>query len=379
MITRDLQQEIESYLKKPKKIIVIFGARQVGKTTLLREIFGKQDGVAWYNGDEQNTLDLFSKTDLADLKPLVSGHKVVIIDEAQRIENIGLKLKILQDNLGEEIQFVATGSSSFDLANKINEPLTGRKWTFRLSAPNIRELIKSNGYATEVANLENRLIYGSYPAVVSTPEDAKKLLTELTSDNLYKDILNLGDIIKTDKLRKILKALALQVGSQVSMNEIGQLVGIDSKTADKYISLLEQSFIIFRLPSYARNLRNELKSSEKIFFYDNGIRNAIINDYRPLEDRQDTGALFENYIISEMVKLYSDDNIYFWRTKDQKEIDYIIERNGELTAIEIKYNEKKDVSLPNLFTDTYHPTHQFLINRENYARILGGEELSYLN
>lgn len=378
MIKRDLKEEIETYLGKPKKIIVIFGARQVGKTTLLKTVFDKEENIVWYNGDEYITQELFSKTDLADLMPLVSGKKIVVIDEAQRIENIGLKLKILQDALGDEVQFVATGSSSFDLANKINEPLTGRKWTFRLFAPNIKELIETNGYANEVANLENRLIYGSYPAVVSHLEDAKKLLSELTSDNLYKDILNFGDIIKTDKLSKILKALALQVGSQVSMNEIGQLVGLDGKTVDKYISLLEQSFIIFRLPSYAKNLRNELKASEKIFFYDNGIRNAIINDYRALEDRQDVGALFENYIVSEMVKLYSDDNIYFWRTKDQKEVDYVIERNGELTAIEVKYNEKKGISLPNMFTDAYHPAHKFLINRENYAQILGGKDLDYL-
>ena len=378
MIIRDLKQDIEKYLDKTKKIIVIFGARQVGKTTLLKDIFAGEKDIVWYNGDDRTTQDLFARADLADLAPLTKGKKTVVIDEAQRIEDIGLKLKILQDALGDEVQFVATGSSSFDLANKINEPLTGRKWTFRLFTPNIRELVKTNNYVSEVANLDNRLIYGSYPAVVSHLEDAKKLLSELTSDNLYKDILNFGDIIKTDKLSKILKALALQVGSQVSMNEIGQLVGLDGKTVDKYISLLEQSFVIFRLPSYAKNLRNELKASEKIFFYDNGIRNAIINDYRVLEDRQDVGALFENYIVSELIKLYPSDNVYFWRTKDQKEIDYVVEHNGELTAIEIKYNEKKNVSLPGAFVNAYHPAHEFLINRENYARILVGEDLEYL-
>lgn len=366
---RNIEPTIENYLTKQRKVIIIYGARQVGKTTMLHRIFDGQPDVVWYNGDDINTQALFDKASLADLAPLARGHKVVIIDEAQRIENIGLKLKILYDNLGDDIQFVATGSSSFDLANKINEPLTGRKWTFWLPALSAKELVANTNYATEFANLERRLIYGSYPAVISNPEDAQKIITELASDNLYKDVLALGDIIKTDKLRKILTALALQIGSQVSMNEIANLVGLDSKTVDKYISLLEQAFIIFRLPSYAKNLRNELKNSQKIFFYDVGIRNAILNDFRPLEMRQDAGSLFENYIIAELMKQHHDDNLYFWRTKDQQEIDYLIEKDGQLTAIEIKWH--KEAKIPKSFIEAYSPAEIISINHQNYLQFIG--------
>ena len=380
MIKRQAEAQIRKYLKKNKKIIVVFGARQVGKTTLLKQIFSKDDkDIIWYNGDEDETKNLFTNANLADLAPLAKGYKVVIIDEAQRIENIGIKLKILHDNLGDKVQFIATGSSSFDLANKINEPLTGRKWTIKLPPLTIAELVQEFGLVAESANLRNRLTYGSYPGVVSHIEDAKEIVTELASDNLYKDVLNLGNIIKTDKLQKILQALAMQIGSQVSMNEIGQLVGLDSKTTEKYISLLEQSFIIFRLPSFARNMRNELKFSQKIFFYDCGIRNAIIGDFRPIDLRQDLGSLFENYVIAELKKRFPNDNIYFWRNKNQQEVDYLIEKNGEITAVEIKWSPKKDGKLPNIFVETYQPAHEFLINSDNYLEILAGEKLNYLD
>ena len=379
MIKRQVEPLIRNYLTKDKKIIVIFGARQVGKTTVLEQIFSKNDpNVVWYNGDEDEDKHLFANANLSDLAPLTKSHRVVIIDEAQKIENIGTKLKILQDNLGKDIQFIATGSSSFDLANKINEPLTGRKRTIKMFPLSLKELVDNHGYATESSNLRNRLIYGSYPAVVSNIEDARSIISELTSENLYKDILNLGNIIKTDKLKMILQALAMQIGSQVSMNEIGQLVGLDSKTVEKYIALLEQSFIIFRLPSFGRNLRNELKFSQKIFFYDCGIRNAIINDFRPIDLRQDLGSLFENYIISELKKCFPNDNIYFWRNKNQQEVDYLIEKNGEITAIEIKWNLKKNTKLPNIFVETYHPEHTFLIDKGNYLDLFSRGQLDYL-
>ena len=379
MIKRQAEQKVRGFLTKNKKIIVIFGARQVGKTTLLKAIFEGKANTAWYSGDEDKTKELFQHADLATLAPLVKGFDTVIIDEAQRIENIGIKLKILQDNLGSDIQFIATGSSSFDLANKINEPLTGRKHTVRMFPLMASELVDEYGYANELANLPNRLIYGSYPGVVDRMEDAKETISELASENLFKDVLDMGEIIKTDKLHKILKALAMQVGNQVSMNEIAELVSLDSKTVDKYISLLEQSFIIFRLPSFARNLRNELKTSQKIFFYDCGIRNALIADFRSIDLRPDIGHLFENYIVAELKKRFPMDNIYFWRTKSQQEIDYLIEKNGQLTAIEIKWNERKAVKLPTAFEETYHPEHSFVVNNSNYLSILTGESLKYLD
>jgi len=368
MIKRELESKIKSKLGK-NKTIVLFGARQVGKTTLLQTIFGKDipnDEILWLNGDNDSTQDFFSVSSPEAYQTLLSRYKTVIIDEAQRIPDIGLKLKILQDNYGDKIQFVATGSSSFDLANKINEPMTGRKWTFWLPAPTIGELVESFGAVSEKSNLDNRLIYGSYPAVVMAPKDAREIVTDLASDNLYRDVLTLSEIIKTDKLRTILKALALQIGSQVSMTELAGLVGIDRKTVDKYISLLEQSFIIFRLPSYSSNLRNELKFSQKIYFYDTGIRNAIINDFRPMDSRPDAGALFENYIVAELKKKYYNDNVYFWRNTDQQEIDFVLEKDGELTVAEVKYSENKSAKLPSTFEEAYQPKKFTVINRENY-------------
>ena len=248
--------------------------------------------------------------------------------------------------------------------------MTGRKWTFWLPAPTAHELAETFGAINEKANLENRLVYGSYPAVVMSPGEAKEIVTELASDSLYRDVLSLSDIIKSDKLRMILKALALQIGNQVSMTELASLVGIDRKTVDKYISLLEQSFILFRLPSYSRNLRNELKFSEKIYFYDIGIRNAIVNDFRPTDLRQDTGAVFENYVISELKKKYYGENLYFWRNTDQQEVDFILERDGKLSVYEVKYNANKTAKLPGVFERAYRPDEFKVVNKENYLDVL---------
>ena len=376
MINREIEQKVRDYLKSDqKKIVVIFGARQVGKTTLLKKIFENSDDALWYNGDQSAVQAVFADADLEPLKNAVSGHKVVVIDEAQRIDNIGLKLKILYDNFGDSVQIVATGSSSFELANRVNEPLTGRKRTLRMFAPTVRELVANYGYVSEKGSLDSRLIYGMYPEVVTSGEDKRNIVSELASDNLYKDILSLTGIIKTDGLRRILQALALQIGGQVSINEISSLTGIDNKTVDKYISLLEQSFIIFRLPSFARNLRNELKTSQKIFFYDCGIRNAIVNDFRPIELRPDLGALFKNFVISELKKRFPDDNIYFWRTKDGKEVDYLLERDGEIVAVEVKWSKNKDVKIPRVFEETYSPKKAIVVNSENCLEVLAGEIL----
>ena len=368
MIKRKIEDKIKAKVGKGKAII-IYGARQVGKTTLLRQIFGKTPNVLWLNGDISADCSNFDNLSLDSASTLIGNHSTIIIDEAQRIKNIDLKLKILQDNFGEKIQLVATGSSSFDLANKINEPMTGRKWTFWLPPFSVSELTNANGFLKEKNSLDTRLIYGSYPAVVTDIENAHDTIIELANDNLYKDVLALGEIIKTDKLRTILKALALQIGNQVSMTEIASLVGIDRKTVDKYISLLEQSFIIFRLPSFGRNLRNELKFSQKIYFYDVGIRNAIINDFRPMDSRPDSGALFENYIISELKKKHPTDNLYFWRNTNQQEIDFVLEKDGEITALEVKAN-KPNAKLPASFLEAYRPSHTAIITRDNYLENL---------
>ncbi|MDR1453821.1 MAG: ATP-binding protein [Candidatus Margulisbacteria bacterium] len=376
MIKRDLENKIRAKIGKGKSII-IYGARQVGKTTLVKTIFGGKESALWLNGDEETTRASFENFSADTFRPILGRNTTLIIDEAQRIKNIGVKLKIIQDNFGGKIQLVATGSSSFDLANKINEPLTGRKWEFWLPPLSFRELSLQNGLISEKTNLENRLLYGSYPDVVMNPSDARERVEALSKDNLYKDVLNLSEIIKTDKLSKILQALAFQIGSQVSINEIAGLVGLDSKTVDKYIALLEQSFIIFRLPSYSGNLRNELKASNKFFFYDVGIRNAVIDDFKPANLRLDIGRLFENYIVAEFKK-HNAHKGYFWRTSQQQEIDYVAVRSGEIYAAEIKWNEKRKAKISRTFRDNYHPFAEYLLNRENYAEMLAQNNIKFL-
>ena len=370
MIKRELESDVRAKIGKGKAII-IYGPRQVGKTTLLHSILDEMDDVLWLNGDEQSAQEMLAYVSKEAYAAVVGAHKVVVIDEAQKIENIGLKLKVLQDNFGDRVQFVATGSSSFELANKINEPMTGRKWTFFLPPLSARELAQHYGYADEFAHLRNRLVFGSYPAVVTDQENAATIIRGLADESLYKDVLNLGEIIKTDKLKLILQALAYQIGSQVSLNEIAGLVGLDRKTVDKYISLLEQAFVIFRLPSYGRNLRNELKSSQKIYFYDVGIRNALINAFQTVDFRNDIGALFENYIVAELKKREPEGNFYFWRNTEQQEVDFLNVAGDQIAATEIKWNERKTAKMPRIFIETYHPVRETFINRENYLKELG--------
>ena len=368
MIKREIEDKIRGKLGKGKAI-VIYGARQVGKTTLLHQIFDDAEDVLWLNGDLEATRSRFDHLSVESAKTIIGGHCTVIIDEAQRIEDIGLKLKILQDNFGTTTQFVVTGSSSFELANKINEPMTGRIWHFQLYPLKLSELVYAHGIISEYDALSNRLIYGSYPDVVTHQEFAEEIVTNLSGENLYKDVINLAEIIKTDRLHILLKALAFQIGSQVSINELSNLVGLDNKTVDKYISLLEQAFIIFRLPSYGKNLRNELKSSRKIYFFDVGIRNALIGDFRPVDSRQDIGNLFENYIIAEYKK-QNLGNLYFWRTSQGQEVDLLHEQYGELSAVEVKYNEHRSTTLPKTFVEAYHPVKETFINRKNYLDLL---------
>ncbi len=367
---------IERYLEKvigqrtgSGKAIVIFGARQVGKTTLLKAIFGNNEAL-WLNGDEEEVRIAFENMSAASFAAVIAGRKILVIDEAQRITDIGLKLKLLQDNYGHKIQIVATGSSSFDLANKVNEPLTGRKWEYRMYPLSFAEMVANHGLVEERANLENRLLYGYYPDVVMHPESARERLNQLVSDNLYKDILSLDGINKPTKLEKLLQALAFQIGSQVSINELSNLVDLDNRTVEKYLSLLEQSLVIFRLPSFSRNLRHELSASNKYYFYDVGVRNAVIDDFRTMGLRQDIGHLFENFIIAELQKSLEKRRQYFWRTSQQQEVDYLMESDGEIMALEVKWNDKRAARLPKTFVENYKPSEVNYVNRENYHEIL---------
>jgi hypothetical protein len=356
MIYRILEEQITSLLGKGKAI-VIMGARQVGKSTLLETIFRHREGVLWMTGDDLDIQELFSQMTSTRLKALLGNTKTLIIDEAQRIPDIGLRLKLITDQI-KDVQVVATGSSSFELASKVNESMAGRKREFRMFPISFSEMVSHTNLLEELRLIPHRLVFGYYPEVVSNPGHESVILKELSDSFLYKDILSLENIKKPEKIVRLLKALAFQIGSQVSYNEIGQLVGLDTKTVERYIDILEKSYIIFRLGSFSRNLRNELKASRKIYFWDLGIRNYLIGNLSQVENRTDVGALWENYVITERLKLnYYHGSIaqyWFWRTMQQKEIDYLEEENGQLHAYEFKWSDKKsNVRVPESFAKTY--------------------------
>ena len=372
MVKRLLEEILASKLGKGKAIILM-GPRQVGKTTLLRTLFHNSDDALWLNGDEPDVQAMFENMSSTRLRAIIGNKKVVIIDEAQRIADIGLRLKLITDQI-PEVQLVATGSSSFDLANQVNEPLTGRKWEYKMYPLCFEEMVNHHGLLEEKRLIPHRLVYGYYPDVVMNIGEEKDILKQLSDSYLYKDILMWEQIKKPDKLLKLLQALAFQVGSQISFSELGQLCGLDSKTVEKYIVLLEQAFVIFRLSSFSRNLRNELKSSRKIYFFDNGIRNALIANFSQIESRNDIGALWENFLVSERIKRLGYHSIWannwFWRTQQQKEIDYIEEQDGALHAYEFKWNPDAKYKSPKQFTEAYPDSTFSVIHRDNIEEFL---------
>ena len=374
MIKRLLQKELESELHKGKAMLLL-GARQVGKTTLLKQLQKNlEENVLWLNCDIKETRETLSDCNFTELKMLIGESKTVIIDEAQRISDIGLTLKLITDNM-PDVQLLVSGSSAFELRNRLNEPLTGRKYEYQLFPISTQEIYQSEGLIAVKQRLESRLIFGSYPEVICNLEKAKKILMELTESYLYKDILELEGIRKSAVLDKLLIALSLQVGSEVSYNELAKTVGIDSKTVEKYINILEKCYIVFQLNSFNRNIRTELSKGKKIYFYDNGIRNAVIQNFAPLNLRNDNGALWENFFISERLKAnhYTQRYVrsYFWRTTEKQKIDYIEESDGQLHLFEMKWNEKKgNVKVPNVFLETYHPDSTTIITPANYLQHL---------
>ena len=372
MIKRSIEEIIRKQLFSGRAV-VIMGARQVGKTTLLRQLLASEDKVLWMNGDEPDVNNLFENITSTRLKAIIGASRIVVIDEAQRIADIGIKLKLITDQL-PEVQLLASGSSSFELANKINEPLTGRKWEFKLFPLSFAELVADSNLLEEKRMIPHRMVYGSYPDVVTHQGNEIAILRELTQSYLYKDILEFDKIHKPDKLAKLLQALAYQVGSEVSFNELAQLCDLDAKTVANYVTILEQAYIIFRLGSFSRNLRNELKSSRKIYFYDNGIRNAIIGNFAQVENRDDVGALFENYVIAECMKRkeYTGDyaNSWFWRNTAKQEIDYIEEKDGQINTFELKWNPKRKCSQPLSFRNAYPKASFIVIHRDNIEDLL---------
>ena len=373
MIKRSIEDTIKGQLHGGRAIIVM-GARQVGKTTLLKQVFATDSSdVLWMSGDEPDVRGMFENMTSTRLRSIIGNHRVVIIDEAQRIEDIGIKLKLITDQI-PEVQLLATGSSSFELANRINEPLTGRKWEYKLFPLSFTELVNETNLIEEKRMVPHRMVYGSYPDVVTHPGKEVAILRELTESYLYKDILEFDRIHKPEKLTKLLQALAYQVGAEVSYNELSQLCGLDAKTVASYISILEQAYIIFRLGSFSRNLRNELKNSRKIYFYDNGIRNALIGNFSQVENRTDAGALFENYAIAERIKrkeyLIDYARSWFWRNTNKQEIDYIEEKDDRIHAYELKWNPRRKTSAPLSFRNAYPDADFAIINRDNIEDLL---------
>lgn len=367
-IPRTIQNQIKNQMFQGK-VIIIYGARQVGKTTLIKKIEkNSSKEVLYLNCDEPDIRqDLINKTS-TELKTVLGDAELIIIDEAQRVENIGLTLKLIVDNFSEK-QIIATGSSSFDLSNEVKEPLTGRKREFHLYPFSMAEL--KDRYSQRELNrlLEQRMIYGFYPEVVKQPNSAKDQLKEITESYLYKDILEFQRVKKPNILTKLLQALALQIGSEVSYNELSNLVGVSRKTIIRYVNLLEKAFVIFRLPPYSRNLRKEISSLRKVYFYDLGVRNMLINNLNPLNLRQDVGALWENFLISERIKRNKNTarfvNSYFWRTHQQAEVDYLEGLKGRLEGYEFKWGDKQSKA-PKQWLETYSNASYKVINKNNY-------------
>ena len=372
-IKRIISDTIQSKLFKEKAIILL-GPRQVGKTTLINNILKNQElSVLHLNGDEPDVRELLHNVTSTYLRSIIGTHKIVFIDEAQRIKDVGITLKLITDQI-KDVQVIATGSSSLELSSAVNEPLTGRKYEYHLFGFSFREMVNHHGLLEEKRLLEHRLIYGYYPEIVTKAGQESELLNLLADSYLYKDILMLEQIHKPALLNKILKALALQVGSEVSFAEIGQLVGSSSITVEKYIDLLQKAFVIFQLPSYSRNARNEIRKGKKIYFYDNGIRNSIIRNFSSINQRTDQGALWENFLISERIKaLLSKGSFagsYFWRTTQQQEIDYIEENNGQLNAWEFTWNIKTRKKIPKTFLDAYPECAVKIITPDNFDEFL---------
>jgi predicted AAA+ superfamily ATPase len=372
-IKRTIQERILQRMHK-NKAILIFGARQTGKSTLSEALIQKQEESSLsLNGDDSDVRALFQEANATKLRAIIGNHQIVLIDEAQRIQDIGLAIKIIVDQI-KNVQVIATGSSSFDLASKINESLTGRKYEFQLFPFSFGEMVSHHGLLEEKRMIDHRMLYGYYPEVVTHPGEEEERLKLLASSYLYKDLLMLDKINKPAMLEKLLQALAWEVGSEVSLDEISRLLAIDRKTVEKYIDLLEKAFVIFQVPAFSQNVRTEIRKGKKIYFCDCGIRNAVINHFQPVVMRPDKGALWENFVMAERLKFLrnqgKDTKLHFWRTTQQQEIDLIESDAEKLNAIEIKYNPAAKAKFSSTFTGAYPHAQLVSVNSTNIESFL---------
>ncbi|MEX0719073.1 MAG: ATP-binding protein [Balneolaceae bacterium] len=368
MVDRQLKPIFEKRLFKGKALILI-GPRQVGKTTLIKMVLESTgNSYQFFDGDDPTVRRLLDNPNTEQIRQLLGKPPIVFIDEAQRIPNIGLTAKIITDQFKDK-QLILSGSSAFDLNSSIQEPLTGRKWTYNLFPISWQEWQSHVGYLKAEQSLENRLVYGFYPDVLNNPDTPEEILNELIDSYLYKDILNYAGIRKPDVIQKLVQAISYQIGQEIVYKELGDLVGLDPKTVSNYIDILEQAFVVFRLGTFSRNLRNEIKKNTKIYFFDNGVRNAVIQSFEPVANRSDTGALWENFLIGERMKQLrytkAPAKMYFWRTKQQQEVDYVEEQNKTISGYEFKWNPKRSIRFPKTFTKTYEAEVQG-ITRENF-------------
>lgn len=379
MIRRTLSSPIHDRLFGGKTIVVL-GPRQVGKTTLMQEISASIPDMPalWLTGDDPETQQLLANAPLGRLRSIVQQHRLILVDEAQRISGIGLTLKLIHDNF-PHVQLMVTGSSALDLAEQTAEPLTGRTWQYLLLPLSFAELVRHHGLIEERGQLRQRLVFGSFPDVVNAPANARETLNLLANSYLYKDLFRLEQLKKPVLLENIVRALAFQLGNEVNYHEIGQLVGASPPTVEKYIDLLEKAFIVFRLPAFSRNIRNEIKKGKKIYFLDNGIRNAVLGNFSSIETRTDVGALWENYLVAERFKqneyARTFAKSYFWRTTDQQEVDYLEELDGQIRAFEFKWNPAAKAKLPDILRSNYSIESLQIITPDNYDLYLMGEDI----
>lgn len=369
-IQRDLYNKIIENLL-PNKVVILFGARRTGKTVLIKEVAKNfQGNIMQMNGEDFTSQSLLAEQSIANYKRLLNGIDLLIIDEAQHIQNIGAKLKLIVDEI-PNIRVIASGSSSFDLRNKTGEPLVGRSKHVMLFPFSQSELSATENLLETHQKRDTRLIYGSYPETITLENDTQRAeyLRDIANDYLLKDILSIDGLRNTHKMRDLLRLIAFQMGSEVSYDELGKQLGMSKNTVETYLDLLAQVFIIRRLEGFARNLRKEIRKAGKWYFYDTGIRNAIINNFSALNLRTDVGALWENYLISERIKKISNDNQYaeyhFWRTYSNQEIDLIEERDGKISAFEFKWGDKQP-KIPSAFAESYPDASYLVVNKNNY-------------